>query len=201
MDFSVPDSLPSELRQEAKYQNLFPEQVLFNYQDKARYIFALQRGRIRLVRYTREGSLVVLNIIRSRDSFAESALFTDTYQCNAVVEKPSQIVRYPKDIVWDVLNDKPHLALNLLPKFAQKSQYLKNSLELRGIRSAKDRILQYLLFSTTPGQNKIVFDRSYKNIATELGLSAEVLYRTLADLEKSGTISRKGREIKLLTCV
>ena len=198
MNFLVPDSLPSELQQEAKDRQLVPGQILFHYQDAAKYVFALQEGRIRMVRYTCEGNLVVFQIVRAGESFAESALFTETYQCNAVVEKPSRITCYPKNLVWQTLQNKPDLALNLLPKLARRSQSLKNLLELRSIRSASDRILQYLFFIAAPEQSEISFDRSYKDIATELGLSAEAFYRSLADLERSGVISRRGREIKLL---
>ena len=84
MNSLVPDSLPLELRQEAKDRELVPGQVLFHYQDTARYIFALKEGRIRMVRYTCEGNLVIFQIVRAGESFAESALFTETYQCNAV---------------------------------------------------------------------------------------------------------------------
>ena len=198
MNFLVPESLPSELQQQAKDRELVPGQVLFHYRDAARYVFALKEGRIHMVRYTCEGNLVIFRIVRAGDSFAESALFTETYQCNAVAEKPSRIICYPKKIVWQAMENQPDLALNLLPKLVQTSQSLKNLLELRSIRSASDRILQYLFFSLVPGQSKVSFDRSYKDIATELGLSAEVLYRSLADLEKSGMIQRKGREIQLL---
>ena len=197
MDFSVPDSLPSELQQKARERELFPRQVLFHHQDTAQYVFAVREGRISIGRYTCEGNLVIFQTVRAGESFAESALFTDTYQCNAVVERPSRIIYYPKNLVWQALQNKPDLALKLLPKLALRSQSLKNLLELRSIRSASDRILQYLFFSVSPGQSEIIFDRSYKDIATELGLSAEVLYRSLAELERSGVISRQGREIKL----
>ena len=89
--------------------------------------------------------------------------------------------------------------MSLLRKLDRKSQSLKQLLELRSIRSARDRILQYLLFSTNPGETKIIFDRSYKDIATELGLSPETLYRTLAELEREAIITRNGRQIELVT--
>ncbi|MDJ0589835.1 MAG: Crp/Fnr family transcriptional regulator [Pleurocapsa sp. MO_226.B13] len=198
MDLSVPDSLPSQLRDSASYQNLVAGQVLFHHRDSAEYIFALEVGRIRLVRYTCEGNLVVFQIVRAKESFAESALFTELYHCNAIVEVPSRVIAYPKTVVWEVLQNNPDLALSLLRRFDRKSQSLKKLLELRSIRSARDRLLQYLLFSASPGETKIVFDRSYKNIASELGLSSETLYRNLSELERSGIISRQGREIELL---
>ena len=42
MNLSVPDSLPSQLRNGANYQNLVAGQVLFHYRDPAQYIFVLQ---------------------------------------------------------------------------------------------------------------------------------------------------------------
>lgn len=199
MDLSVPDSLPLQLRDGASYQNLVAGQLLFHFRDPAEYIFALEIGRIRLVRYTGEGNLVVFQIVRAGESFAESALFTELYHCNAVVEVPSRVIGYPKTLVWEVLQNNSELALNLLRRFDRKSQFLKKLLELRSIRSARDRLLQYLLFLASPGETRITFDRSYKDIATELGLSSETLYRNLSELEKSGVISRQGKEIELLT--
>ncbi|WP_019508564.1 Crp/Fnr family transcriptional regulator [Pleurocapsa sp. PCC 7319] len=197
MNLSVPNSLPSPLPDCASYQNLVAGQVLFHHRDSAEYIFALEVGRIQLVRYTCDGNMVVFQIVRATESFAESALFTELYHCNAIVEVPSRVIRYPKTIVGEVLQNNPDLALNFLRRQDRKSQSLKKLLELRSIRSARDRILQYLLFSAYPGETRVVFDRTYKDIATELGLSSETLYRNLSELERLGFIARRGREIEL----
>ena len=92
MDFSAPDSLPHELRQEARDRELVSGEVLFHHQDTAQYVFALKEGRIRIERSTCEGNLVIFNIVRAGESFAESALFTETYHWNAVVEIPSSVI-------------------------------------------------------------------------------------------------------------
>ncbi|MGL5944201.1 MAG: Crp/Fnr family transcriptional regulator [Waterburya sp.] len=199
MNLSVPDSLPSQLRDGASYQNLATGQILFHQRDPADYIFAVEVGRIRLVGYTCEGNLVVYQIIRAKESFAESALFMERYHCNAVVEVPSRIICYPKTIVLEVLQNNPNLALILLQRLDRKNQSLKKLLELRSIRSARDRLLQYLLFSVSQGETTILFDRAYKDIANELGLSPETLYRTLAELEREEIITRQGRQIELVT--
>ncbi|MEO1427775.1 MAG: Crp/Fnr family transcriptional regulator [Cyanobacteria bacterium J06632_19] len=198
MDLSVPSSLPLQLRDGARYENLVAGQVLFHYRDPAKYIFALEIGRIRLVRYTCEGNLVIFQIVRMKESFAESALFTELYDCHAIAEVPSRVICYPKTIIWELLQDNIELALNLLQKCNLKSQSLKKLLELRSIRSARERLLQYLLLMATTEKTRIFLDRSYKDIANELGLSSETLYRNLSELEKSGIISRQGRKIELL---
>lgn len=130
LSVSVPDSLPSQLRDGANYQNLVAGQVVFHHRDSAKYLFALEIGRIRLVRYTCEGNLVVFEIVRAGESFAESALFTELYHCNTVVEVPSRVICYPKTAVWEVWQNNSDLALSFLRRFDRKSQSLKTLLEL-----------------------------------------------------------------------
>ena len=74
MNFLVPDSLPSELQQKARDRELVPGQVLFHYQDTARYVFALKEGRIRMLRYTCEGNLVIFKSL-GREKVLPNQLF------------------------------------------------------------------------------------------------------------------------------
>ena len=199
MEISTPESLPPVLRAAATYQDLVAGQVLFHQRDQALAIFAVDIGRIRLVRYTSEGKLVVFEVVRAGESFAESALFSDVYICDAVVEVPSRVIVYPKQILLTVLRDQPDLAQDLMSRLIRKSQTLKVSLELRSIRAARERVLQYLLVAAQPSKTTVNFDRPLKDIASELDLRPEVLYRTLARLEREGIITRSFRQITLRT--
>lgn len=199
MEFSTPDSLPPVLRAAATYRDLVAGQVLFHQRDQALAIFAVDIGRLRLVRYTSEGKLVVFGVARVGESFAESALFSDVYLCDAVVEVPSRVIVYPKQILLTVLRDQSDLAFDFMSRLVKKSQSLKVSLELRSIRAARERVLQYLLLAVQPGETTVNFDRPLKDIASELDLRPEVLYRTLARLEREGIITRSFRQITLRT--
>lgn len=199
MDLSRPESIPPVLQAAAYDRDLVAKEILFHYRDPARFIFAVQIGRLRLVRYTSEGNLVIFEIVRPGETFALSALFCDLYPCNAIAEVPSRVIGYPKEQIKSILDDRPDLTMSFLERSHKKNKSLKVLLELRSIRSAKERLLQYLLVSTQPGMTTISFDRPLKDIANEIGLSAEVLYRTLAQLQKEGVITRSGREITLQT--
>lgn len=199
MELSTPDSLPPVLQAAATYQDLVAGQILFHQRDQALAIFAVDLGRLRLVRYTSEGKLVVFQVVRAGESFAESALFSDIYRCDAVAEVPSRVIVYRKQILLTVLRDQPDLAEGFMKRLASKSQLLKDRLELQSIRSARERVLQYLLNAIQPGETTVNFDRTLKDIAGEIGLSFEVLYRTLAQLEREGIITRTDRQITLRT--
>ncbi len=199
MELSIPESLPDVLRAASTYRNLVAGQVLFHQRDKASAIFAVDIGRLRLVRYTGEGDLVVFQVVRAGESFGESALFSAIYNCDAVAEVPSRVIVYPKRLVLTALRDQPDLAEDLMSRLVRKSQSLKTRLEWRSIRAARDRLLQYLLVAMPSGETTVNFDRPLKYIASELGLSTEVLYRTLAQLEREGIITRVARKITLCT--
>lgn len=199
MDLSILDSLPSALQSAATYQVLVTGQALFHRRDEAKSIFVVQTGRLKLVRYTSEGKLVILQVVRTGESFAESALFSEVYGCDAIAEMPSRVIAYPKQVLLTVLRQQPDLAESFINRLALKNQSLKDRLELQSIRSARERVLQYLLYLIQTGETTINFDRPIKDIAVELGLTPEALYRTLAQMEREGIITRTQRQITLHT--
>jgi len=196
MDLS-PERLPLALRAELLHQDLAAGQILFSQNDPALASFAVETGRLRLVRHTREGKPVVFQVVRAGESFAESALFLDTYGCDAVAEVPSRVLTYPKQLLRTALLDYPALTTDFFERLVKQSQALQERLELRSIRSARDRVLQYLLNEARPDETTVHLDRHLKDIAGDLGLTAEVLYRTLARLEREGLIHRTKQQITL----
>lgn len=79
MDLAIPESLPSTLRMAATYRNLVTGLVLFHRRDEAQSVFAVDTGRLRLVRYTTEGKLVILQVVRTGESFARWQLCSPMY--------------------------------------------------------------------------------------------------------------------------
>lgn len=110
MELSKPDSLPAVLRTATTQQNLTAGQVLFHQKGEAHAVFVVEQGRIKPVRYTNEGKLVIFQVARPADSFGELALFSDNYSCDAVAEIPSRVIVYPKQLLLSVLRDYPDLA-------------------------------------------------------------------------------------------
>jgi DNA-binding MarR family transcriptional regulator len=58
------------------------------------------------------------------------------------------------------------------------------------VRSAKERVMLYLDFNTAADGHTVKLPRHLQDIASELGLTREALYRTLASLEREGAIER-----------
>jgi CRP-like cAMP-binding protein len=171
--------------------------VLFEQGDQAAAIYKVESGRLRLVRRTIDDHLVILHTARRSEFFAEASLFAETYHCDAVAAAPSRIRVYSKAKVMEALRADPVLAAAFMARLAHQLQELRARMELRNIRSARDRVLQYLRLRAGPYGRSIAIEGQLQDIAAEIGMTREALYRTLAALEVEGHLTRTETAILL----
>ena len=196
MNYLVFEQLPAKIRNRAAYQDVAAKQIIFQQGESADSIYFLLNGQIRLASFTEE-RIINHYFVSAGESFAETALFSDTYFCTAIADLPSSLAKIDKNIFCQAIANLPDLAHIYMNQLTARFQTVKTLLELRSIRSARERILQYLIRQVEPDNRTIILQRSLKNLAIELGLSAEALSRTLSRLQTEGIISRKQRSITL----
>lgn len=173
---------------------LTPGELLFQQGDHAAAIYRVESGRLRLIRRTVDDHLVILHTARRGEFFAEASLFADTYHCDAVAATSSQV---PKAEVIKVLRADPAFAEAFIARLAHQIQELRARMELRNIRSARERVLQYLRLHSGGYQRSVPVEGELQDIAAELGMSREAFYRALAALEAEGQLARKQSTIIL----
>ena len=140
----TPGLLPSSFEAGSTVRSLAPRELLFRQGDPAVAIYKVESGRLRLIRRTVDDHLVILHTARHGEFFAEASLFADAYHCDAVAAAQSIVWVYQKEIVIDALRTDPALAEAFMARLARQLQELRARMELRNIRSARDRVLQYL---------------------------------------------------------
>ena len=150
---------------------------------------------VRLVRYTACGEALTLFRATPGQTFAEAALFADVYHCTAVADVASSIACFPKKELLQGLGEQPAAMLELTALLSRQVRELRTLLEIRSIRSAEARVLQYLHLHADARSGVLVLSGTMKEFAVDLGLAHETFYRTLASLEKKGEISRNGRSV------
>ena len=192
-----PDRLPGPLEAGSTIRVLAPSELLFRQADPAAAIYKVESGRLRLIRRTVDDHLVILHTARRGEFFAEASLFADTYHCDAVAAAQSIVRVYQKEIVINALRTDPALAEAFMARLAGQLQELRARMELRNIRSARDSVLQYLRLRAGIGGRSIALDGELHEIAAEIGMTREVLYRTLAALETEGQLTRTETAILL----
>ena len=190
--------LPVSLETGSVIRVLEARELLFQQGDRTAAIYKVESGRLRLIRRTVDDHLVILHTARRGEFFAEASLFAETYHCDAVAAAPSRVRVYPKTTVMAALRADPDLAQAFMARLAVQLQELRALMELRNIRSARERVLQYLRWRAIEQGRSIEVEGQLQDIAAEIGITREALYRTLAALEAKGQLSRTDTAIILL---
>lgn len=191
------DWFPDALRRRSKLRVLEAGETLFRQGDRAAAIFEVEQGRVRLIRHSIDNHAVPLHTARAGELFAEAALFADRYHCDAVAAVQSRVHAYPKRALLAAFRSDPALAERFMAVLARQIHVLRSRLEERNIRSARERVLNRLVLAAAERGRTMTWDGTLMDLAAEMGLSHEVLYRTLAALEKDGTITRTRSAITL----
>lgn len=191
------DWLSAAIRQSSTLHKLEAGEALFRQGDKASAVFEVEQGRLRLIRHTISNRDVVLHTARSGELLAEAALFADRYHCDAVATVASRVCAYSKHKLLAAFRKDPALAEHFMASLANQVQALRTRLEQRNIRSARERVLHYLMLAAVEDRLTVPLDGTLIDLAAELGLTHEVFYRTLAALEKDGIITRTRSAITL----
>jgi len=184
------NELPPALKSTLTYHHLSKNQLLFQQGEPTEGIFWVESGRIKLLSFT-DQQIITHYLVNAGESFAEASLYFDTYACTAIAEQSSRVMAIPKQVFLEALRQSPDLSERYLAHLTHRFATVKRLLELRSIRSARERLLHYLFQQRQPGQLTVPLKQSLKTLAIELGLSPEVLSRTFAQLESEEVLSRK----------
>lgn len=171
--------------------------TLFHQGDRTVGIFYLQSGCLRMQRVTPDGGTVLLHLARAGEAFAEASLFSDRYHCDAIAECDCAVWQYGKKAMVRQLRADPALLWDFAAELARGLRDMRQRYELKQIRSAPERVLQFLRLRCD-GDGVFRPETSLKEISVSLGLTHEAFYRAVATLEKERRIERKGGLICLL---
>ena len=191
------DWLPPSLWENAKVRDIASGQFLFHQGDQVEGIFEVVEGRLRQFSHTVDGRDVVMYIARQGALIVESALFSDTYQCSVVALAPSRVRAFDKDVFLGALRAEPAIAEKFMSVLADQVRQLRATLETRNLRTARERIIHFLAVNGEPESQIFRLDGTLKDLADDLGITHESLYRTLAQLAKEGVIERTPNNIFL----
>lgn len=178
-------------------RHLAAGETLFRAGGRVHAVFVVLQGRIRLVRTSPGGHEVTLHRASGGESFAEPALFSDRYHCDAVAETASEVLEYGKARMLERLAKDPARMMDLLSHLARQVQALRSRAEMLALHSAADRVMAYFRLRTDTQTNIVRLDTTWKQVASEVGLTHEALYRALRRLEESGAIERHATKVVL----
>jgi CRP/FNR family transcriptional regulator, dissimilatory nitrate respiration regulator len=190
--------LPRTVRIAGVERALKAGEVLFRAEQRTVGLYEVITGKLRLVRVDRAGREALLHVAVAGETIAEASLFASAYHCDAIATTNAVVRLYPKAIVVAEFERNPEAAQAFMAMLARQVMKLRTRVEQRNIHSARDRVRHYLALNTGADGRNVKVTGTLKDLAGELGLTHEALYRTLADMAAAGEIERLKGKIRLL---
>lgn len=182
--------LPPVLSAHATARSCQTGEVVFRAGAPAGSVFHVAAGSVSLLRFGRCGEEVTVHQAQAGEYFAEASLYSESYHCSAVATQPSRLLVIPAEALRRLLARDiafSQLWVEILSKQLRRSRARVERLCLKG---ARERVMHLLLAEGEGADHRYQLPGTLKNLASELGLTHEALYRTLAAMEAEGVLVR-----------
>ena len=198
-NMNAKDWLPVGKRISGVERKLAAGQMLFDQGDAAIGLYEVLSGQVKQVRIDAEGRDVVVGIAGPGEMIAEGSLLSQTHDCAATALTNAIVRLYRKGSLLAELERNPRVALAFMAILVGQILNLRVRLERRSIHSARDRVRHYLAANVGGKERTVALPSTLKDLAVELGLTHEALYRTLSEMSAKGEIVRQNGKIRLVT--
>lgn len=197
----LPDDQLDELAGLAIAQPYDKGEILFHQGDPGSGFFIVQSGRIKVFKVSKDGKEQILHIFSEGDHFAEvPALDGQCFPASATALEKSQVLFFPRQAFFQLLEQRPTLSINLLKSFARHLRHFSHLIDSLVLNEVPTRLATYLLnLSDQANQADVVeLDLPKGQLAARLGTIPETLSRVFSKLSREGLIKLEGSTVKLL---
>jgi CRP-like cAMP-binding protein len=199
--FSALDaSAVAEVRASARMRRADAGSVLFREGDTADAFFVLDSGSVKLSQLTPEGHQVVLRLVGPGDAFGGVAAFGGaTYPITAEAVTDSLALEWPGDVMADLMERHPKLALNALRFVAARLHDLQVQFRQLATEKVDRRVARALLRLVQQAGRRVEtgvlidLPLSRDDIAQMTGTTLYTVSRIISRLESEG-ILEAGRQ-------
>lgn len=149
--------------------------VLFRSAAPVSEVFWVSTGQIHLIRHTMHGVKMVLQRARPGMVVAEASAYSENYHCDAIAATESNVLALPKPVFLSALASDTSLAAIWAATLARGVQAARVKSEIRSLPKVAERLDAWL------GEgNRLPEKGHWQDVANELGITREALYRELA---------------------
>lgn len=157
-------------------------------------MFYVNQGEVVLERFGQNGQMACLQ--RTQGGFVgEASLTASRYHCDGRTTYPSLLTRIPVRAFESALHEDPAFATRWIDTLSREVRRLRLQNERLSLPKVQDRVLHLI---ETEGQNgRYVLNGSLKDLAQQLAVTHEALYRCLAQLQASGRVAKTHEALAL----
>lgn len=175
----IMSGLFKSLFSDAIVRNFIAGDVLFRAGDKVASMILMQCGQADLIRHTDHGLRLILHRTGTGQVLAEASAWSDVYHCDAVASSSCVAAFLPRQVFRARLQADPLLADRWAQTLAQAVQATRVRAEIRSLPKVSERLDAWL------SEGHALPDKGHwQDVAAELGITREALYRELARRRK-----------------
>lgn len=176
--------------------------VIFFEEDEGDALFIINKGRVKVAKFSGGGKEFILAILGAGDFFGDMSLLDGQPRSATVVameDTEVSIIRRQDFII--LIRQNPQIAVKLLEALSLRLREANRKIGNLALLDVYGRLARILMdFAKLEGHKldngRISFRRpTHQAIANMIGTSRETVTRTLGDLHKRGYIKLKGKEI------
>lgn len=148
---------------------------LFHRGDRVRHMILVLSGEVRLVRHQPDGRVVILQRAKARSVAAEASLFSNAYHCDGIAVGQTSVRLIDRSLVRRRFEADPGFASLWVGHLASEIRDARLRSEILSLKRVGERLDAWLAWhEALPAKG------DWKNVAAEIGVSPEALYREIA---------------------
>ena len=149
---------------------------LFHQNDRVSTVFVVEEGLVALTRHQRDGASIVLQRATRQTVLAEASVYSEIYHCDGVVARPSIVCHFAKTVFLERLRRDDAFANLWAAHLAGEVQAARLRSEILSRNTVAERLEGWLAWQG----NGLPAKGRWKDLAEQIGVSPEALYRELA---------------------
>ena len=195
--------MPSGLKSFGQRKKYKKGELLFSAQDKADGFYYVESGEIRVFKMDEQGKELEVVRLAQGDFLAEAIVFVSPlFPFFAQAVKDSELLFFDKKTILQKIEGNPSMAKFFLNLLAKKCLTLSKRIESLGLKTVRQRLVQYLMARCSGEQQCIVELKMKKaELAKILGTISETLSRNLKQMQDEGLIEVRGNNIHIKDCL
>ncbi|MEN8178276.1 MAG: Crp/Fnr family transcriptional regulator [Pseudomonadota bacterium] len=194
-----------QLSDSSKLIRLDRGQMVFHSGESELGLFLVKSGQVKVSILASNGSERVIDVVSPGGTFGEDGLFSPMLsRLNAVMLENGEVIEIPRKSIECCLKKCPALASSMLSHLGSKLCRLVGELENCCLRTARQRVIDYLLILANqqqPGTDQhlnIQLPAGKGVIASLLDITPETFSRELNRLNSMGLIQVERKTIQIL---
>jgi len=162
--------------------------VIYGGGARAKGIFTLRRGMVKLVRVTSDGRQRIVRVLRPGDVAGLEALGSGTYDCDAVALTEVAMCRIPLEVIHTLGASSPRLHMRLMQKWQQALKDADDWLADLNFGTARQRVSNFILKMRSPADGRTVTLFARDDMGAMLDLKLETVSREVSRLVKEAVL-------------